>query len=176
MLKKRPVFAYMTRLLANHRRETEIRNLHIIVGIKHDILWLEITVVDVEGVAIGDGACHLVHVPSRTRLVHLPALGDSVEELATCADFHDHEHPPLVKVNLRSVELDYVGVIQAPLRDHLLRKAPEKQRGHDFDCHCLISAHMMRHTHDTMSSIAQQTCGPKNELIFAVRGVHCTRR
>ena len=72
-------------LLVDHRGESEVRNLDAVVGVEKDVLRLQVSVVHIHGVAVGDGLSHLYEVLFGRRLVELTALGDAVKELTSAA-------------------------------------------------------------------------------------------
>ena len=93
-------------------RGAEVNDLNLVellVLLKQDILWLQVTMHNVSLVAVVDAGEDLFHEDGTVALAELAALEDFVEELATLADLSDEVVALLVLEEL--VHFDNVRVI-----------------------------------------------------------------
>jgi len=71
-------------------RETEVGNLHVQVVVEQDVFWLEISMDNLEFVAVFDARHDLLEEPTGNRLSHTSVRDDVFEQLAT-GEFEDDD-------------------------------------------------------------------------------------
>mmetsp|Transcript_72002 Transcript_72002/g.142743 ORF Transcript_72002/g.142743 Transcript_72002/m.142743 type:complete len:296 (-) Transcript_72002:170-1057(-) len=155
--------------------EPEISHLSVVLGIKQDVLRLEIPMVHTILMAMRERLQDLRKVAPRVVLREAAALRYSVKKLAALAQLHHHVHPLRMRVHLHAQQLHNVRIVEARERRHLLASRPNDRGRGDLNRHVFARFHMLSNSHDAMSTRAKQPYFGAVHAVPSIRGERAAR-